>query len=213
MITHKVSGHDFEIQDGINGITVSGGADSALALYFLLKYSETPVHIFTLACLGKQNTNARATVNIISKCAELTDNYNFIQHVTYMRTQNIDILLETPRKYIAGGIINTLYSGQTKNPPHEVNESFSDNTTETVNRDPDVVRDPHIGPHYLPWTNLDKQDIAKIYRDHDLMDSLFPLTRSCEWQPDIGFGPDPGDEHCGKCWWCSEREWGFGKLR
>lgn len=33
---------------------------------------------------------------------------------------------------------------------------------------------------------------------------LYALTISCESLTD----PDP--IHCGDCWWCEERKWGFG---
>ena len=53
--------------------------------------------------------------------------------------------------------------------------------------------------------NFDKKELAQIYKEYDLLDTLFPVTRSCEgWQNITG--------HCGKCWWCEERMWGFGKL-
>jgi hypothetical protein len=50
-----------------------------------------------------------------------------------------------------------------------------------------------------------------IYEKYNLMDTLYPVTRSCEWVSYTNW-PDPGNNHCGKCWWCQERVWGFGKL-
>ena len=48
---------------------------------------------------------------------------------------------------------------------------------------------------------------------HGIVDELFPLTRSCEseekGQQMLDGGPE---EHCGKCWWCLERQWAFGRL-
>lgn len=55
-----------------------------------------------------------------------------------------------------------------------------------------------------PYYNLNKKDLAKMYEDQGLMDSLFPVTRSCE-DDNLLTG------HCGKCWWCCERKWAFGK--
>jgi 7-cyano-7-deazaguanine synthase in queuosine biosynthesis len=51
-----------------------------------------------------------------------------------------------------------------------------------------------------------------MYVKFDLMDTVFPLTRSCEWTSKITEVADPGTNHCGVCWWCEERKWGFGKL-
>jgi len=44
-----------------------------------------------------------------------------------------------------------------------------------------------------------------------LLETLFPVTRSCEWNEHV-VGEDPGMEHCGNCWWCHERKWAFGRL-
>jgi len=209
--SYNICGNNLDIIDGNNGITVSGGADSALLLYFLLKYSTTTVHIFTIANLSKLNTNTKASVNVISKCAELTNNYNFIQHVIYSPTQNPDILFKTPNQYHADNIVDTVYSGITANPPSDV--VLSGESTEDEQRNPNVTRSPYMRHNYLPWTNIDKRAIAEMYRECDLMESLYPLTRSCEWKtihsPKI---PNPHSGHCGECWWCTERQWGFGRL-
>ena len=36
---------------------------------------------------------------------------------------------------------------------------------------------------------------------------LFPVTRSCELKGKLEYYG-----HCGKCWWCEERQWGFDQL-
>ena len=56
---------------------------------------------------------------------------------------------------------------------------------------------------YAP--KLTKKQLAKIYKDFNLLETL-PLTYSCE-----EYGLDTMD-HCGKCWWCQERFWAFGRL-
>jgi 7-cyano-7-deazaguanine synthase in queuosine biosynthesis len=64
----------------------------------------------------------------------------------------------------------------------------------------------------MPWANTDKKGIAKMYREENLIDTLLPVTRSCEYDPNCEFFDDiedPGLGHCGECWWCKEREWGF----
>lgn len=56
-----------------------------------------------------------------------------------------------------------------------------------------------------PFFNMNKKDIAKMYEDEGLMDTLWPVTRSCESET-------MSEGHCGECWWCQERLWAFGKL-
>lgn len=201
---------EFNIYPGTLGVCVSGGADSALLLYFLLRYTTSTVHIFSLASQEKWLRNTHASINVVSKCAELTGNYNFVHHITYDAVQTKENLFVLPRQYIADDVISTMYTGVTKNPPFDVTAKFMLETLENLERDPTIVRPVKTDKWYIPWTNLDKQDLHDIYEQHKLLDILFPITRSCEWLNHAW--PDPGNGHCGKCWWCEERKWGFGRL-
>ncbi len=60
-----------------------------------------------------------------------------------------------------------------------------------------------IGRSYVPFSHLDKNDLAKIYNEL-MLDKLFSLTHSCNTKAPI--------EHCGKCYPCIERLGAFGKL-
>ena len=68
---------------------------------------------------------------------------------------------------------------------------------------------PHWGTPgnvFSPLINVDKKAVAELYEYYGLLDTLFPITRSCEdWTTDFS-------SHCGVCWFCLERKWGFGKL-
>jgi 7-cyano-7-deazaguanine synthase in queuosine biosynthesis len=55
--------------------------------------------------------------------------------------------------------------------------------------------------------NFNKQDIAEVFKKLDLLDTLFPLTKSCEKKT---MAVD--DPHCKTCWWCLERQWGFNRF-
>ena len=48
---------------------------------------------------------------------------------------------------------------------------------------------------------MQKKAIAAGYEEHDLMDDLFPLTKSCV---------DRNKTPCFKCFWCYEKHWAFG---
>lgn len=58
---------------------------------------------------------------------------------------------------------------------------------------------------YVPFVNLNKKDIAKMYHELGIVETVFPVSRSCENDNHLG-------SHCGKCWWCNERKWAFGFL-
>ncbi len=200
----------FEIFDVPIGACVSGGADSALMLYFILKYSKNPVHVFTFSSAEKYFKNPMASIRVVNTCCELTGNYNLVHHFSYGKNQNKINLFELPRKFLSNGTVGVVYTGVTKNPPSDIVSKFKSENTENSERDPTVVRPTTIGQWYRPWTNLDKQDLSRIYNKYDLMSSLFAVTRSCEWENETKHGADPGLGHCGQCWWCEERAWGFG---
>lgn len=210
--THNLCGVEFNIYKGPNAISVSGGADSAILLYFLLKHSKDRVHIFTLADGTKQITGAKSSMNVVYKCAQLTGNYNFEHHIDYS-PDYIDTYVERlPFEYLDKKEFNVLYAGITNVPPEEDRKSFYGDFYEDT-RNPNEIRDVfRYGFSYIPWTNHDKKKIAEIYKEYDLLETLFPITRSCEWNENVG-GKDPGIEHCGNCWWCHERKWAFGRLK
>jgi 7-cyano-7-deazaguanine synthase in queuosine biosynthesis len=202
---------DFSIYPGGIGVCVSGGLDSALLLYFTLKYTEEPIHIFSLASQEKLLRNTHASINVVNKCIELTGNYNLTHHISYVSEQTKENLFTLPFQFLNSNTISTIYTGITKNPPRHVTDSFTLPTLENQERDPTVTRVVKQKSFYMPWTNIDKLDLHDIYEKYNLMDTLYPVTRSCEWVSYTNW-PDPGDNHCGKCWWCQERVWGFGKL-
>lgn len=198
--------------EGVLGINVSGGTDSALLLYLLMKNYSGPIRAFTTANMQKKCTNAMISVRVSSQCQQLTGHTDFEHFINYRNQQEDSTVFSTVRQYYNSGKIDRIYTAITKNPPKLVTDSFTEKTTEDIHRNPETFRDVVYDTNkFRPFTNLDKQDIAKIYHDNDLMENLFPLTRSCEWWSIFPY-PDPGLDHCGKCWWCQERSWGFGKL-
>lgn len=195
------------IKQGPVGVLVSGGADSAMLLYLLMKYHADKIYIFTLASSLKNNVNSKHAIDVVSKCSELTSNQNFIHLVSYCHTQTTDKLFKNADEYLENGTINWLYTGITKNPPDKVLHEFQDYTTEDHARDPKVIRQTIYEDSKIitPFTNIDKKDLADLYKQHNLLETVFPLTRSCESLLDL-------EGQCGICWWCEERKWGFGRL-
>jgi len=112
-----------------------------------------------------------------------------------------------------------LFSGITTNPPEEVQRRFNWGILQDVEniRGAGKVKEKkryftveHESKNYefyeiKPFFDLNKQAISCLYKEHNLLETLFPLTRSCEAQ-DLSTG------HCGKCWWCEERFWAFRRL-
>lgn len=191
------------------GVIVSGGADSGILLYVVMKYSSSPVRVYTLASKEKFFSSAQTSSNVIKKCMELTGK-NISQHcIIYADQQNNDLIFKNPWQDLKSRDISIAYTGLTKLPPVEIFSSFKDPVSSSIfeERNPDLTYDEYSGNKkiYMPFYNLNKQQIAEIYHYFDVENTLFPLTRSCE-------SPLASTGHCGTCWWCEERQWGFGKL-
>lgn len=207
--------NDIDINDDNSpvGILFSGGTDSSLLLYFLLKYFKVPIHVFTVAKNETYRVAATTTSKVIERCIQLTGNTN-ITHVTSYGTAND--LEKLPVLYFKLGLIKSLYFGITANPPKYIGDSFinPESNSQHTERDPEILHDvisslpTDIGPLKIiqPFSNINKQDIYEIYKKYNLLDTLFEHTRSCEL-----LGVKDFYDHCGICWWCKEREWGFVK--
>jgi 7-cyano-7-deazaguanine synthase in queuosine biosynthesis len=207
-------GVELIIYDGPKGISCSGGADSSLLLYFLMKYSNDKIYILSTGNKAKQFKNVTITNNVIQKCIKLTRNMNIEHHSTYCDKQSLNNLFDKLEYYRKNKLIDIFHTGITANPPRHITDTFFHETGETADRDPTVERKVLLYDNtiYTPWCNIDKKKLAQIYREYNLIDKLFAHTRSCEWEDESEKNKDPGLGHCGICWWCQEREWGFDQL-
>lgn len=197
---------NFELPKSPVGVLCSGGADSSLVLYLLMKYSEHPIHILTLVNRKKHYVNKTIVNNVIDWCVEETNNINITHHVRFVEEQTNKNLEKFSIEHLS--LFKKLYIGDTCYPPDEINQKFADETGDDfqnmLDRKPNKNRPTNVGPIYVPFTNYDKRKILEIYKKLSIMD-LFHLTRSCE-------SIDPiGNAHCSICWWCKEREWAIDK--
>jgi 7-cyano-7-deazaguanine synthase in queuosine biosynthesis len=198
----KVLNTYINLHDGPIGVSLSGGADSSLLLYILMANVKEHIHVFTCSSKEKLYSTSISSVNVIRKCIELTGNNNINHHVHYVDKQKIENLFyEDQFKSI-----NILYTAITSNPPKSITDKFSNNLTE-LDRNPETKKKFYSEKleFYSPFVNIDKQQIHLMYKELNLLDTLFPVTRSCE-------SKIQRTEHCGQCWWCEERLWAFGKL-
>ena len=105
--------------------------------------------------------------------------------------------------------------GMTRNPPTKEMKKYNFYDKAERRRDKEIKRikeyrpnkqTPHFGI-YQPYVNVDKKFVAGVYKDHNLMNSLYTLTRSC-----VGTAKqtDNFTRECHKCFWCYEKAWAFG---
>lgn len=194
------------------GIKISGGLDSALLAYLLALYKKNirdielvPITVIN-AIKPHQHIFAKRVILFIEK--EL--NVKFYEHQVKPELVDPSVYGEEQSNYIKilrkKNIIDTHFAGITENP-----DEVLDDTGEWEN---DPVRDKSMGVKpviegnsYVPFANINKRAIAEMYDHYGLTDKLFSITRSCENRKVHFTQP-----HCGECWWCLERKWGFGRL-
>ena len=226
-----LSGLQTMYNDGLRkwGIKLSGGADSALVAYMLVHIIQEQgwddVSIWAITGVSDiKPFNAIYAKKIMEKITELTG-FEFAGH-----NYGIVPAGEGAEKYVAGqeelvqhliknDSINVRFSGITANPPKDGDSSHLWNREDGI-RGPDDsdFRDRDLEPKPTvrrmssqPLINTDKKGVAELYDYFGITDTLFPVTRSCEnnsLEVTKNF-----TVHCGdKCWFCMEREWGFGRL-
>ena len=135
---------------------------------------------------------------------------NVNHHIVYVDKQNDEKLFRLPRKMISENKINVIYTAVTANPPKDIADNFltSVANSEHNKRDPLIYRPISDGNWCTPFVNTNKIKIAEMYESLGLLETLFPLTRSCE----LITSNSNFLGHCGNCWWCRERFWGFKRL-
>ena len=208
------SGVRLDIKGGPIGIMVSGGVDSAILLYYLMKYATDTIHIYTTGSNLKYRRNSIIAPRVVEKCIELTGNNNVVHHIHYDEEYSDNSLIDAPQKDLDKQEINTVYDGTTMNPPHGIATKFVPEFVfdYTRNDSGDNAMSYKITNFICHGLIQIRKASHEMYRDENLIESLLPVTRSCEWDPTCDYFDnikDPGLEHCGECWWCKEKEWGF----
>jgi hypothetical protein len=203
------------------GVLVSGGADSALLLYVIMKHVTQPIHVYSSINTGIVKEQGPAFDNVVETCSRLTNNNNFVVHKNVLDVDDSSVFFKMCNDALESKEVDILYSGVTVFPDHAIWSGWplTSNFEENYNvRSPGVkhslfgIKDFGGDPNctldhrlYKPWINYNKQHIASMFRELDIESELYPITRSCESSTIVV-------KNCGECWWCRERIWGFGYL-
>lgn len=203
------------------GIKISGGADSALVAYMLIHiiqandWDDVSIHAIT-GITDTKPWNEIYAKKVLKKLTEISG-FEFSGHTcgivssdNYAKSQEklVNHAFET-------GKVNLRFTGITANP---------DRTSETEHiwkyvgpadsnrRNKSGKKKPlfNSGNSCNPLINTDKRGVAELYEYFGITDDIFPLTRSCE--KDDAVQTENFTRHCEKCWFCLEREWGFGRF-
>lgn len=205
--------HGIDIHTGSCGLSLSGGADSAILLYILLSTVTDTLHLYSFYPAKKALIAEPVTDRVLKKCIELTGNSNVVHHKEYIEKQTPALIHTMLQSFIERDNLTKMYNGISKFPPDEIIDQFHENIKLIDNyvyqrRKNNAVYELYFGnkkSFYRPFANLHKKDVADLYRQLDLEKKLFSITRSCE-------NIDSPSKHCGQCFWCEERHWGFGYL-
>ena len=198
-------GVSVKLPNGPVGINFSGGADSTILVFLVMSQLSVPLHLITTTVSDRDNSHKKTTKAITDKLCQLTSNTDIHFHYNHQETSQsgISTLFDLSKQLIyKDRIVNSILTGITANPPGYITDSFKNSEVEPSARDSSITRPIRRAPGWFnPLTNLNKQDICKIYYDNNILDSVFPLTKSC-WT-------DFGEPPCGSCWFCEERDWGL----
>jgi len=224
MKTITIDNLNIDLHDGNIGVAVSGGADSALLLYILMKNITAPISI--VSC-GNGLTNNQEPVNalkITNEVMKLTGKKNIYFTTHWAENKQLN---STFQKELLVDILklDVMYFGFTRPPPKDEIVNFDiQNVAAAGGTDKGLTRQTYlpVGSDLVsifgskaegfklpvsiasPFINVNKKEIAKLYKILDI-EHMYSMTRSCESLTVL-------DAHCGECWWCKERVWAFGKL-
>lgn len=202
-------------------VMLSGGPDSALLTYLLIKtiqQEQLDTQIFPVTAeLLKRPFNIRYSKLVLDRLADITGYDKFGAHLIFEIPAHlcldddvkISIMRENTTRFAHEYDLERYYNGQTKNPPPEVELLRQDRM---LDRDTPEEDGKKLETKSVSWPLLftNKRGLSDLYRQHDLLETLFPYTRSCEGET------EETNNHttaCERCWWCRERFWGFGTYK
>ena len=182
------------------GVLFSGGADSTLMLYQLSKtHPKTEFYLYVGSRLDDEQYHLPNVENVLN---ELKLN-NIIVYAIYTFKNRADGKSKRDdlrKKFVQRYKLDCMVNGFTKNPDVYLGEGADIQRDQKMEK---VVTTKNGITMYRPFADLNKKDIASLYKEYGLLKNLFPLTISCEAiKP-----PRP----CKECWWCKERYWAFGE--
>jgi len=213
------------------GISLSGGADSALLAYLIVKESNADIYFTTQIRMWKTRPWQRYIAQQVVRWFK----YNFpnrFEHIEGFIPPELEepisplitdeygakkpgnrIILRAHNEWVAHAYkLDAWFAAVNKNPDIEIPGALPE-------RDEGVlpIHMEHMGIDvYHPFVYTTKDWIIKQYYKYDILD-LLEITRSCEGEFEgLDYTTyDPGQDVpiCGECFWCKEREWAISKCQ
>lgn len=184
---------------------ISGGADSAFGYWYLAKMivehgldkQLTPIYVDVIG--DKYGKKAFTYVDNFVREQWPTANINDVEmfeHWTTPEFSKADRIKEIRMQI--GGNYDKLISFITTI-DDDFNPSIHESSMDVFERrSPSKMNSKGIS---APIFSMCKKGLAEQYRKYDLMDTLYPFTKSCTATTRLP---------CKKCFWCHEKKWAFG---
>ena len=214
------------------GISVSGGADSALLAYLVCsQVKDTRVHILSHVRMWKTRPWQRHdSITVYNWLVERFPNIEFVRHENFIppdleysdkgayiedeygQTRSGDqIIVRAHAEWVASTQqLDAWYAGKTKNPSDPtITKGMPDR--DIVVEDPNELVKEHKGVTVChPFLYTEKDIVIAQYVKHDILD-LLNITRSCEGDfanlDYTNYILGQTVPECGECFWCQERNW------
>jgi len=209
------------------GISLSGGADSALLAYLIMNNTNANIYFTTQIRMWKtrpwQKYIAQEVVGWLKERFKnrITHFENFVPpemeepNTTYITDEygkskpGNRIILRAYNEYIAHTHkLDAWYAAVNLNPTEVFDGALLDRDTARL-----PIEMIHMGmPVIHPFVNVRKDWIMRQYLSYTIGE-LLEITRSCEGEFEElnykTYQPYQSVPVCGKCFWCLEREWGI----
>jgi len=218
------------------GISVSGGADSALLSYLLCNQISsnnlnTEVHIISNVRMWKSRPWQRYdSINVYNWLQEKFPMINFVRHENFIPPEleygvigpsikdergNLksgdQIITRSHAEWICfSNNLDAWYSAITKNPSNtSITKGMPDRNENIPVIDKLIIMHNKL---YIchPFSYTEKNWIIKQYLSENITD-LLDITRSCEGEFDNinykNYIPGQSVPVCNECFWCQERQW------
>ena len=198
-------------------ISLSGGADSALFLYLIIKYlytkkiklQITPWTIIDTTRPGNDK-NVEKIIEVINDIYPYHINDPVYNHITKYEGESKKELVKPHWDNMKkSGLYDLFCNALSASPPieemkkiegfYEAFARISDEDRSPEIKKPEIIKDKTL-TIWTPLINKNKKDLAQIYEEEDLIFNLFPHTASCV---------DRYKTPCKKCFWCHEKLWAF----
>ena len=238
-ILHEVDGVYFPLDKNWKniGISVSGGADSALLAYLLCELIQTnnydiTVHVIThVRCWKTRPWQRHNSLDVYTALLAKFKNIRFVRHENFLPPDfewgtKGPTIVDEYGKLNSGDIIeirafaeyishkenlDAYFNAVTHNPDIEIEGAMLTRDIEAKPENLSKMITTHMGKlSSHPFRFINKSWIYKQYKKLDIL-SLFDITRSCEGEfSDITYKTYTPGQYvpvCKKCFWCAERTW------